>query len=171
MEIEVRTIDEASYNRLIAENNGLKQMESAVRRERDDLQTRLHASEKTRLWLIERFEDECKRAGFELHWTDGGGSDCPGGWHRNPYLNRGDVLAELIAIRDHASGDEVLLLKSELASERATTAGLRKALERMKADAFDGFRRLTAERDAALSEVRRLSKPPAPNLPDSEGMN
>ncbi len=68
--------------------------------------------------------------------------------------------------------DELMLLRSELASERATTAGLRKDLERMKADAFAGFRQLTAERDAALAELRRLDKSkPETNAPDSGGRN
>jgi hypothetical protein len=67
--------------------------------------------------------------------------------------------------------DEVKRLESELASERAIVAGLRKDLERMKEDAFDGFAQLTAQREAALAEVRRLKKKhepepdPEPNVP------
>lgn len=80
-------------------------------------------------------------------------------------------------MKDDGQSTELDVLRSELASERATTAGLRKALEQMRADAFDGFDRLAAERDAALAEVRRLKKkhepepPPEPNVPDSGGRN
>lgn len=67
-----------------------------------------------------------------------------------------------------AEARELMRLSSELASERATTAGLRAELERTKAEAHDGFRQLIAQRDQALAEVRRLKGPgptPAPNLP------
>ena len=42
-------------------------------------------------WVVERIEQEIRSAGMELQWTDGGGSDCPGGWHRVPYLNHGNL--------------------------------------------------------------------------------
>ena len=66
---------------------------------------------------------------------------------------------------------------SELASERAKSAGLQKRCEQLKADAFDGFDRLAKERDEALRELRRLQAkalppaPVAPNVPSDGEVN
>jgi len=67
--------------------------------------------------------------------------------------------------------DETKRLESELASERAKSAGLKFEIERYKEEASRVFDRLKAERDMAVSEARRLKKkhepepPPEPNLP------
>ncbi len=42
---------------------------------------------KNKEWCIERITKDLKRIGIEVQWTDGGGGDAPGGWHRNPYIN------------------------------------------------------------------------------------
>jgi hypothetical protein len=88
---------------LRAELNGLRQMEAAVRRERDEARSNAETLKAQKQWVIDRIEAECRRAGFELQWTDGGGAACPGGWHRNPYLNLGDVHAELAEARNEVA--------------------------------------------------------------------
>ena len=73
------------------------------------------------------------------------------------------------------SDEDAKRLESELASERATSAGLRKRCEQLKAEAFAGFDRLARERDEALRELRKW-KPltPAdttPNVPSDGEVN
>lgn len=57
-------------------------------------------------WQIERIEEECTAAGWSLQWTDGGGSQCPFGWTRNPYLNIGtreDYIARIASLEAQLS--------------------------------------------------------------------
>lgn len=66
--------------------------------QRDEARAALAKAQKdaalTEAWLVERIDEELKREGLPaLSWTDGGGSACPTGWHRNPYLNSGRVAA------------------------------------------------------------------------------
>jgi hypothetical protein len=73
-------------------------------------ESKLEASKKeaalTEDWLVSRIDEELVRAGLSaLQWTDGGGSKCPTGWHRNPYIN----------------SDLVILLKKELLDLMETT--------------------------------------------------
>jgi hypothetical protein len=47
-----------------------------------------HAAAVTEEWLIECIDGELHRIGLpSLQWTDGGGSTCPAGWHRRPYIS------------------------------------------------------------------------------------
>jgi hypothetical protein len=62
-----------------------------VTAERDEAVERAKSEVARKAWVTDRIEAELRRAGLELQWTDGGGSACPGGWHRNPYLNVGNI--------------------------------------------------------------------------------
>jgi len=79
---------------------------------RDELaaeKKRADAAEAASAWVVGRITDELRQEGIELQWTDGGGSACPGGWHRNPFLNlgrlsalraRGEALAAEVSCRE-----------------------------------------------------------------------
>ncbi len=41
----------------------------------------------TEAWLIQCIDEDLKRRGLPtIQFTDGGGSECPTGWHRRPYI-------------------------------------------------------------------------------------
>jgi uncharacterized protein YecT (DUF1311 family) len=104
----------------------------AARAERDEARAALVKAQKdaalTEAWLVERIDEELRREGLPaLSWTDGGGSACPTGWHRNPYLNSGRVavleaaLAKAEQERDSARESQALaegLLRQACATAR-----------------------------------------------------
>lgn len=99
---EIRNCDAAQRGcqSLRAELEAERQTSAALRAERDEARGKYERSEMARHWLIKRFEEEGRREGFEVQWTDGGGSECPGGFHRNPFFNRGALTAaEALAVK------------------------------------------------------------------------
>jgi hypothetical protein len=74
----------------------------------------------TEAWLISRIDEELKREGLpSLSWTDGGGSACPTGWHRNPYLNSGKVEALTLALNELLGFAERNLQRARVATVEA----------------------------------------------------
>jgi hypothetical protein len=80
---------------------------------------RADAAEATKAWVISRITEELSREGIELRWADGGGSACPGGWHRNPFLNLGrfSALVRSLALAEREVAD--LRAKGEARRTRA----------------------------------------------------
>lgn len=146
----------ARYRVASAERDGYAQQASALRRERAEAHDKYESSNKARHWLIQRLNEECAKVGFDLMWTDGGGSQCPGGWHRNPYLNRGDIHAELAEARATAEryakglaiNEETLAIVEREGDEARATADLN-----------------AAARDAAAAEAHNLRARFAMNEP------
>lgn len=62
----------------------------------------------TEAWVVSRIDEELKAQGMTLQWTDGGGAQCPTGWHRNLYINS----AKLDAARADAARLRERLTKS-----------------------------------------------------------
>jgi hypothetical protein len=87
--------DANAVRTLKAELASLKAQLEQAQRERDEARAKFDNSEKARHWLIDRLNEEGARVGMQLHWTDGGGSACPGGFHRNPFFMMGDLRARL----------------------------------------------------------------------------
>lgn len=118
--------DSQHSQRIAAEHRAM-----VAERERDELKAEIERERRSGAdleWQISRIEEEIKRTGMTLQWTDGGGSKAPSGWARNPYLNYGDVAKERdLALREldelkarlaHAEADAEQAIHNEAFTER-----------------------------------------------------
>jgi hypothetical protein len=78
-----------------------RQEMAALKIKLEEARTRADTRLVEKEWVIKRIDEELMREGISLQWTDGGGSACPSGWHRNPYLNWGR-LERVTRERDEA---------------------------------------------------------------------
>jgi hypothetical protein len=119
-------VDSKNGERIVAEHRAM-----VAERERDELKAEIERERRSGAdleWQISRIEEEIKRTGMTLQWTDGGGSKAPSGWARNPYLNYGDVAKERdLALQErdelkarlaHAEADAEQAIHNEAFMER-----------------------------------------------------